>query len=349
MLDKGQEPAAVKGIIYRKDGEVIECPRRQFIEDLDSICFPHEYARQVLKDFERYPAEAFRNIFTIRGCPNNCFFCGSREIWSRRVRYRSVENIIREIRRLQEMGVTRMISFDDDTFGVSRQRIRELCDSMKENFRGLSWDCELHVKLVDDEIISKMKEAGCVQIQLGIESGNNDILRQMRKNITIEEALRACEIIKKHGVSLHAFFMVGFPQETEESLKETVEAMKRTACDFLVYSIFTPYPGTEAYAYCQKKGLIKDNYDTSLHFHQSPANFFCEHIPPERFTILVSEIEKMVDRKNYLNALRKNFSLKTIKRVREIGLAKSVRKGVRLLTGWWLSRGRDLKDASRFN
>lgn len=331
-IDKGCGLSGVEGAIYREDGVVVENPKRKFIKDLDSLCFPHDHAQYVLKDFEQYPPEAFANIFTIRGCPHNCFFCGSRQIWSRCVRYRSIGNIIREIRGLQRMGVRGPLRFDDDTFGVRRQRIIKLCDSMGENFPSMRWECELHVKLVDDEIISKMKKAGCFRIQLGIESGNNEILRQIRKNTTIEESLRACNIIKKHGLELEGFFMVGFPQETEETLKDTVKAIKRSNCDLVEYSIFTPYPGTEAYTYCQDRGLISENYNTSFHFHQSPTNFFTEHIEPERFKFLTLKIEKIVRRKNYLNALKRIFSLRlVISKIQEQGLAKSLRKGVKLI------------------
>jgi radical SAM superfamily enzyme YgiQ (UPF0313 family) len=113
-IEKEKSFDKIKGIVYRKNGKIVENEPREFIEDLDSLPFPHETAPDLLKDFEKYPISAFRNIFAIRGCPFNCFFCGSREIWGRRCRFRSVENVIEEIKGLEKMGL-KSVNFDDDT------------------------------------------------------------------------------------------------------------------------------------------------------------------------------------------------------------------------------------------
>jgi len=319
----------VQGIVYRKDWRVIENVGRDFIKVLDSLPFPHQTAPEALRDHEQYPRTAFRSVLATRGCPYNCSFCGSNKIWSRRARFRSPENVIAEIGYLQNLGL-RSVHFDDDTFGINRKYISDLCNAFMTHCPQLKWSCELHVKLVDEQTISLLKAAGCYLIQIGIESGNNEILKQIRKNITIQEALAACEIIKKHGIELHAFFMVGFPQETEDTLNDTVVAMKAIKCDMLIYSIFTPYPGTESFEYCKERGLISDDHDVSLYNHQSPLNCFCENISPERFRILVSEIEEFVDRFNARNRMRRIFTLNTCRKMRELGILGSIKKGIRL-------------------
>jgi anaerobic magnesium-protoporphyrin IX monomethyl ester cyclase len=319
----------IRGIIYREGGKTVETAPREYIKDLDSLCFPHESAPEVLKDYDKYPRTAFRNIFTIRGCPYNCLFCGSYKIWSRKSRFRSPESVVREIKQLQEMGL-RVVNFDDDTFGVSKKHIDDLCKAIREHCPGLQWSSEIHVKLVDDQTISIMKEAGCYAIQVGVESGNNEILKQMRKGTTVEEALNACDIIHKHGMELKTFFIVGFPMETEETLSDTVAAMKRVKCDLMTYSIFTPFPGTESFELCKEYGLIDDNYDVSLYNLQSPANCFCKNIERERFRMLASKIEKMVDRKNSLSRIKRIFSKNTLYRIQELGILKSVQKGIRV-------------------
>jgi anaerobic magnesium-protoporphyrin IX monomethyl ester cyclase len=331
-IEAEKELDNIQGIIYRKEGGIFETAPREFIKNLDSLSFPHEYASEVLKDYNQYSKSAFQNIFAIRGCPYNCSFCGSRNIWTRKVRFRSVGNVIKEIKGLQKLGL-KNVHFDDDTFGINKKYITDLCNAIILECKGLRWSCEINVKLVDEQTISNMKSAGCSAIQIGIESGNNEILAAIRKDITIEEALAACEIIKKHGIELQAFFIVGFPQETEDTLKETVAAMKKTKCDNICYSIFTPYPGTEAFEYCREKGLIGDDYNVSLYNHQSPANTFSMNIAPERFRILVSEIEKMVDRKNYLNRIKKIFSFNTFTRIKEQGMSRSIKKGLKIFAG----------------
>lgn len=331
-IESGKDLSDVKGIFYRKDGRIIENAPREFIKNLDILCFPNETAPEVLKDYEKYPVETFAHVFATRGCPYNCFFCGSREIWSRKVRFRSVENVIEEIRLLQEKGVG-FIRFEDDTFGVTRPYLTSLCDALQRHCRGLRWSCEIHVKQVDEKIISAMKRAGCSAIYIGIESGNNEMLRLIRKNHTIERALSACEIIKKHGIELHAFFMVGFPQETEETLNDTITAIKKIKCDRVIYSIFTPYPGTEAFDFCKAKGLIGDDYDVSLYNHQSPANCFCINMTPERFREIVAELETLVDRKNSMGVFKLLLSRSTYWRIKQLGLYRSFRKGMGMLLG----------------
>ncbi|MGZ7068491.1 MAG: B12-binding domain-containing radical SAM protein [Methanobacterium sp.] len=322
----------IQGIIYREDGEVIKNPPRKFITNLDSLCFPHEFAPEILKDYNRYPITAFSNIFTIRGCPYNCFFCGSRNIWSRKVRFRSPENVVEEIKSLQKIGV-KHVHFDDDTFGVSKKHLNDLCNALMQHCPGLKWSCEIPVHLVNEQNISLMKSAGCSSIQIGIESGNNEILSAIRKNITIEEALDACELIKKHGIALGVFFIVGFPQDTEDTLRDTITAIKKVKSDRITYSIFTPYPGTEAFELCKEKGLIGEDYDVSLYNHQSPLNNFCMNIPKERFRLIVSEVEKQVDRKNSVNRYKQIVSLDTFRMIRQLGIGESLKQGLRIFTG----------------
>jgi len=198
---------------------------------------------------------------------------------------------------------------------------------------GIKWSCEFHVNLVDEDTISLMKKAGCFLIQIGIESGNNEILKEMRKNITIEQALAAARIIKKYGIQLQAFFMIGFPHETEQSLNDTVTAMKKINCDALTYSIFTPYPGTEAFEFCKNSGQISEDYDVSLYNHQSPFCSFCINISPEKFRLLASKIEKMVDKRNRVNRIKRIFSLATVDMIKELGPVKSFQKGIRIFLG----------------
>lgn len=312
----------IQGIIYRKNGEIIENPPREFIKDLDSLPFPHESAPEVLKDYDQYPKTAFKHIFSTRGCPYNCFYCGSRKIWSRKVRFRSPENVVREIKGLQNIGL-KSVNFEDDTFGVTKQHIKDLCHAIKKDCSGLKWSCEIPVRLVDEDVISTMRRSGCYSIHIGVESGNNNMLKKIRKDITIDEAFSAAKIIKKYGIELNTFFMAGFPEETEETLNDTMKAIEMIKSDQVVYSIFTPYPGTEAFEFCKENGLIDDYYNVSLYNHSSPANCFCMNMDRKRFRVLASQIEKAVVRKNKHNLIRRIFSLNTFWRIQELGIVDS--------------------------
>ena len=302
-MRNGDDLDGIPGLIFRSGDDVVTNVPRELMADLDELDYPHESAKHVLHDYRLYPPEAFNHIFATRGCPYNCFFCGSRNVWGRNVRFRSAGKVIEEIQRLGRLGISH-VHFDDDTFGVKASYITALCEGIANKCPDMSWSCELHVNLINDETIALMARAGCTSIQLGVESGNNEILKQIRKGFEIDKAIAAADTIRRHGVDVEAFFMVGFPQETEQTLADTVTAMRRIK-GRMSYSIFTPYPGTEAFEYCRERGLVNDDFDTSLHNHQSPANCFCEHIAPERFRQLVSRIERMVDRNNWPSPMRR--------------------------------------------
>jgi radical SAM superfamily enzyme YgiQ (UPF0313 family) len=322
-ITKGESFGKINGILFRKGDDVIETPDRELIKDLDSLCFPHQYAHEVLIDFHKHPKSAFKNILATRGCPYHCFFCGSNCVWGRKTRFRSVESVTNEIKSLQKMG-TKRIEFVDDTFGIDKEYTHRLCDSLIRNCPRIRWDCETRVDLVDEELLIHMKRAGCHSVFLGIESGNNEILRKIRKGITIEQALSALKTIKKHGIRLTAFFIIGTPWETEDTLNDTFVAMQKTK-GILGYSIFTPYPGTEAFEYCRKLGLVKDGHDMVLYNHQSPENCFCTKIQKERFRKIASRIEKYVDQNNARQRLLSTFSLDTLYDVRNYGLRWSLK------------------------
>jgi anaerobic magnesium-protoporphyrin IX monomethyl ester cyclase len=313
----------IPGIVYREGGKVVINSNRELINDLDTLPFPISTAPEVLKDYSKYPKDAFRNIFAIRGCPYNCSFCGSRYIWTRKPRFRSVENILQEIKEIQKLRIN-WIHFDDDTFGIKRSFIKELANGMARQCPDISWSCEMHVNLVDTEIISLMKKAGCKAIQMGVESGNNGILKEIRKGINIEDAINAARIIKKANIGLELFFMVGFPQETEETLNDTFKAIKNIPCDNIIYSIFTPYPGTEIFDYCKQEGIITDNYDVSMCNHQSPINYFSPKIPREKFYALVRLMEREIDRLNSYKKLKRIFSYESYLKIKHKGILKSL-------------------------
>jgi radical SAM superfamily enzyme YgiQ (UPF0313 family) len=321
--------SSITGLVYRDGGRAVANPPRPYLGDLDTLAFPITVAQTSLIDYEKYPPEAFKYIFGVRGCPYACTFCGSRYIWGRNVRFRSPQNIVAEMREIQKVGVN-YIHFDDDTFGVRKSFIRDLCREIKDRGAGLSWSCEIHVRLVDDETIALMKSAGCRSILLGVESGNNEMLQRIGKNITIDDAFRAARIIKKHGIYLHAFFIVGFPQETQASLDDTIAAITSLPADVVVYSIFTPYFGTELFDWCKQQGIIPEDFNAALHNHQSPENYFCPNIPEDVFKRRIRELEKALDRINSRRKLRMYFSREGVRRLKEKGGRRTAARLLRL-------------------
>jgi radical SAM superfamily enzyme YgiQ (UPF0313 family) len=324
-IEHGRSFEGIGGLVFRKDGQIIENPTRGLLRDLDALPFPHEHAPQVLQDFQSYPLDAFQRIFSARGCPFNCFFCSSRSVWTRRDRHRSTPNIVREIQALRAWGINEFY-FADDTFGCSRERIRETCRALREEGPGVRWGCEIHVKLIDDDIVGQMRRSGCSSILLGVESGCDRVLKDMRKGCKVEEAMAAARTIQRNGVLLSTFIMVGFPTETEESLRDTIRVVRAIDPDSIIYSNFMPYPGTEAFEHCQSNGTIDATFDVSRHNHQSPENYFCPGINRARFRELASEVEQMVSRHNYRKRMRRLLSRRTLTRLGALGLREASRR-----------------------
>ena len=319
-IDAGESLSETKGIIYRSNGDLIENPPREYIKDLSNLCFPYETAPDVLKDFSLYPRQAFSNVFANRGCPYHCAFCGSRYIWSRHIRFRPINHLVEEIQHLQKMGV-KTIYFCDDTFGVNKDWIFEACTAIRNHCKGLKWSCQIHAHVVDDDVLKIMKKAGCYKVELGIESGNNEILKRMQKHITIERALEACKKIKKNGLELHAYFMAGFPGENENTLNDTVRAIKQVKGHVMI-SIFVPYPGTEIFDYCRQNGLVDDSFDIASMSHQT-MGYYSPDIAKSKFESMVKEIEKLVDTNNRRYRIQRMFSMNSLWRVKTVGLKAS--------------------------
>lgn len=311
----------VKGISFRdKNKKLISNPPRAAIRELDFLPFPSEVVDEVLLDYNSYPRNAFSFIITSRGCPYNCFFCGSSKIWGKNIRYRSVNNVIKEIKLLKRRGI-RVIHFDDDIFALNFSYLKQICKKIREEKLNIIWSCELHLKQVNTELLKLLKGAGCYLIQVGIESGDNTILQKIGKKITIEEAKVKCELIKKMGFELHAFFMAGFPWEAKREILNTIKAIKEIKADQIIFSIFTPYPGTDAFELCKEHGLITKDYDPSLHHHQSPSNSFSFRLPAQELKSLLEEVIKVVRKKNKWSKFRQIFSSSLFHQIRQCGIS----------------------------
>ena len=315
----------IPGIIHREKGKIVINEKRTLMFDLEKFPFILDVAKKTLIDYEKFPIAAFRYLFALRGCPYNCSFCGSREVWTRKVRFRSVDNVIAEIKDLYENGIN-YVHFDDDTFGIQKSWIRELCIKLMKECPNINFSCETHCKVVDDEIIGLMKSAGCKSIQIGVESGNDWMLKKLRKGIKKQDVLDTCKIIKKHKIHLQTFFIVGFPDETMETLNDTIKFMFKIPVDTIVYSIFTPYYGTELFKDCEEKGIIPDDFDVSLYNHQSPENYFCPNIPKDIFIKKIRKLENKIDRINNVRRIKSLFSVYGLAKIRERGIIKSTKR-----------------------
>ena len=199
------------------------------------------------------------SIITSRGCPYNCIHCISKLIWKRKVRYRSVTNLVDEIEECVKRYDIREFNFYDDTFTLNKKRVVEVCREIRKRNLKIAWICFGRVNLIDKEMVLEMKKAGCRKISFGLESGSQKILDLMRKNATLEMVRKAVKIVKGVGLEVHASFMLGNVGETGETIRETINFAKELDLDNATFFITAPFPGTDLYNIAKEKGYINEN------------------------------------------------------------------------------------------
>lgn len=252
----------IKGIVFRKDGEIIQTEPREMIADLDQLPLPA---------WEKIDVSDYRDILSrrkkiavmisSRGCPYNCLWCDPEGRFGKKFRGRSPKNLIKEIKLLYEQYNIREIIFYDDTFTVDRERIVGLCDLLVKENLDLLWECRTRVNLVDEELLALMKKAGCYRIRFGVESGNDEVLKFIRKGITKQQVRNAFAWTKKYGMETFAYFMLGLPTETEKTMQETIDFALEIDPDYATFSPTAVFNhGNDLFKWAAAKNYIPLNY-----------------------------------------------------------------------------------------
>jgi len=253
----------VLGITCRERGSVRSNPLGPPVSDLDTLPFPAFHLLPIGK-YRLHPPFGRQTpimpIVTSRGCPYRCVFC-SKAVFGKKYRSNSPIYIVNEILFLMENFGVKEVKFYDDVFTLDRKRIVALCMQLKERGVDIPWSCETRVNLVDSELLKVMKDTGCYMIDYGVESGNQRVLDSLKKDITLEQTIKAFELTRKAGIETVAYFMIGSPQETSETIQETVEFAKKLDPDFVQFSITTPYPATELYSLALEDGRVPEKWD----------------------------------------------------------------------------------------
>jgi anaerobic magnesium-protoporphyrin IX monomethyl ester cyclase len=265
-IEKGKNLKEVKGIAIKN----FKTPPRKIIDDLDSIPFP---ARHLLP-MDEYKILNMKlttgTIVSGRGCPYNCSFCASSAMHGHKLRLRSAENVVDEMEHLVNDHDIEMIAFMDDTFTINKNRVYEICETIKD--RGLDnyWGCTARVDTISEELLKTMKDAGCITMFLGVESSDQQVLNQLNKNTNINRIKKTFELTKKYGMRTIASVVLGMPGDTKRSIKSTIKFVKTLEPSYAVFSLATPYPGTEFYLKAASENLIKIN-DWSKYTLLSPV------------------------------------------------------------------------------
>ena len=249
-LEKRGDISLVKGIVYREDNKLVYTQKRELVKNLDEFPFP---ARHLLKNITKYvpglsdyKTLPVTNIITSRGCPGMCTFC-SNAVFGRTYRSRSAQNIFEEIRDVIKTYKMKEIHFIDDTFLLNKKRVYEVFDLCQKNKLKFSWSCYSRIDNVDYKFLKFLKENGCWRISFGIESGDKQVLKDIKKNITLDGANEIITACNKLGIKTTGLFMIGHPTDTIKSINNTINFALKIPFSDAACCVSTPLPGSEQF------------------------------------------------------------------------------------------------------
>ena len=232
----------VDGITYRFNDGILKNKDRSLFRHLDEFPFP---ARDLLP-MDKYRPPKSTGVISSRGCPFRCIFCASSKLNGKKFRPRSASDVFSEVSELVQKGYEH-ISMLDDNFILDTNRVFEFADLVEEHQVKFDWSCTARVDLIDDELLTRLHEVGCSGLFFGVESASNETLKIIKKGFTTDQVVEAFDILKGHPMATTASFMIGLPGDDAEKVKETIDFAKALNPDFAMFSITTPYPGTELY------------------------------------------------------------------------------------------------------
>jgi len=273
LLNNPDGMAQVKGIYFKKNGQIVFTGEREPIYDLDILPFPAHHL--INMNAYRHPlarSKRVASVLTSRGCPSRCTFC-SRGFFSHVYRRRSVRNVIEEIRGLITKYNIEEIHFIDDTFTLNRAHVEEICHEIINQGWHLKWATPngVHVNTLDYTLIELMKRAGCYSLSFGVESGNQETLDYIKKGQNLEKVKQVFDICHKIGIETVAFIIIGFPNESHRHIDKTLNFLKEIKADVADIHMLIPLPGTELYDELNANGYIVERDWSKYVFHNLPV------------------------------------------------------------------------------
>lgn len=314
-----------EGISIRHNGKIEHGPDREYITELDSLPFP---AWDLFPEQEyRLPfvGRPFLLITTARGCPFQCSFCVAKSYYGRKVRRRSTERIVEEIRWAGDRFGIRDFFFWSESTTLGREPMLELCEEIKAINPPIHWVCNSRVDHVDDELLATMRRAGCWMLSFGIESADQGILDRSLKKQTVKQTRNAVELARKHKFQIAGHFVLGLPGETGETLAETLKLALELDLDYAQFYCAAPWPGSDLYQEASQEGWI-ENHGWST-FDQSHAILNYPHLSAQ-------EIQAFRDHAVKAFYLRPKLIARTISRLRRPREAWRFLKAVRSYLTW---------------
>lgn len=252
----------IKGLAYRRDGQVVRNEDAAVICDLDQLPNPAQYFN-------------YQHVSLTRGCAGKCNFCGSPQFWGRQVRFHSPDYFVEQLELLYARGI-RFIYVSDDTFTINRNRVIEICRKIIQKKMEIDWAAISRVDMIDEEVLFWMRKAGCIQISYGVESGSQNIRKFLKKNISDQQICRAFELTQHYGMMARAYFIYGCPQESWQTIQQTIDLIDTIKPLSAIFYILDVFPGTALYQDYKKKFKVSDDIwlnriEDIMYFETDPA------------------------------------------------------------------------------
>jgi len=239
----------IPGIAHRKDGGICTHSRK-FIDNLDQVPMPARHLLQMQKydrKIEYIDTEPVDILNVVRGCPFNCKFCETKEIWGSKSRYFSPARVCNEVEHLMKNYGTKGVYFIGDNFTIDKRKTEEICCAFIKRGLDIKWACDTRVDLLNEELLNIMKKSGCETIWFGVESGSPRILQKINKGITIDQIINAFKLCRKVGIKTACSFLMGIPGETIDDMKASLELAKKLDPDWCQFNVYIAVPGSELY------------------------------------------------------------------------------------------------------
>lgn len=332
--EKSNDFERIKGISFKKNGVVIKTPPQERITNLDELPFPD----RSLLPINKYKGHELKFLFnrkvatmhTARGCIGHCTFCPTPVQWPGGWYARSVKNVVDEVQSLVNDYGIETIFFADEDFMNDRNRVYGICAEIITRRIKVLWFCFCKVVNVEENILRRMREAGCVNLLIGIESLQDNSLQKIAKKITINNTIEAIKIVHKVGLIIGGSYLIGYPWETLDEMLSGLKMFKKLGIDHIYLNFITPFPGTPIYKSYQESGLLSTD-DFSKYDCRAPVHKTL--LPQCDYNQLRMRLERKINVNLYylFRVLRNlNFKYMIIRYMRKLsfGNIKSVKKGV---------------------
>jgi radical SAM superfamily enzyme YgiQ (UPF0313 family) len=311
---EGKPLDSVQGLYFRDGLAVKFNGKRPFIEDLDSIPFP---ARHLVDNtlYRRPDNNRVQAVVKVsRGCPFHCFFCLATPVSGVKVRRRSVENIIAEIRECVEKYNIKNFLFWSDIFNLDREWTLDLCRKIIDSGLKITWSANTRADTADCEMAELMYKSGCRLVSIGVESGSQEMLDKMGKKITLDQIRKTVKVFKSAKIRIYNYFVIGLPHESEQTAQETIKFAVELNSDFISFYTAMPLPGTRFYDYALENGLLDSETSFENAYFYPAVN--THYLTKER----VFELHKSAVRRYYL---RPKYILMMLAKIRSFAEAKN--------------------------